>query len=478
MRRRSIKDQNGTVLGVINLEHSVPGAFTEEDAAVLQTLATQASIAQAFEDLGQTVAEQAGHFRALRMVAERVQEPQRGLDSALRLILTGITALEGMGCSRAAILMWNSDRAALVGRVGIGAADEAEAREIWTRLGAERADLAKQGQDVLDFLLGQAIRVGEEIETFQTADSPYSRAIRGLDLPRAALEGALRTTIDGAAVVTVEAGDWDFLRGRLSLKSSFTCLPIKGSGESLGVLLVDTEFQSAAPPFDKARLQFLRAFSEMAAAAIMAYGAMAPPSNSQQSRAWESHVSDILHSLGAQIMLIQGAIKGAQNAAPDGLSNIAKMAQALNSYVRDIREYSRPNAFAMTDIDLADVARSFVKLHSGLCHMDPAPPPPCPIRGDSRRIVEALNELLANSVKANVGRSDLRVTLKVESTCVIDSALCWQRLIFADNGVGIPIDRKGAVSAHSDRIGENRGRGLHIVRQILRRHERLRVFIP
>ena len=45
-------------------------------------------------------------------------------------------------------------------------------------------------------------------------------------------------------------------------------------------------------------------------------------------------------------------------------------------------------------------------------------------------------------------------------------------LYFSDvhNGGVYLLDRKGAVSAHSDRIGENRGRGLHIVRQILRRH--------
>ncbi len=72
------------------------------------------------------------------------------LDEVLRIILTGVTANQGLGFNRAFLFLIDTDGAYLEGKVAIGPSSPEEAGEIWSRLSRQQKSLKEMLEDYSD----------------------------------------------------------------------------------------------------------------------------------------------------------------------------------------------------------------------------------------------------------------------------------------------------------------------------------------
>ncbi len=158
----------GRLLGVLNIEHPKPGAFTQDDRVLLQTLAVPAIIAFHTVDLYKRLERRIRHRKALNLVAARVQEKPYELDTILRLFLTGITAGDGLGFSRAMLFLVDEGGRALRGQSALGAVTRPEAEKVWQQL--EQSDPILTGD--LNSLLRQAEQFSDDVREGRVVDYP------------------------------------------------------------------------------------------------------------------------------------------------------------------------------------------------------------------------------------------------------------------------------------------------------------------
>jgi GAF domain-containing protein len=95
----------GRLLGVLNIEHRLPGALTQDHRALLEALAVPAIIAFHTVELYKQLGRRVKHLSALNTIAARMQQKPYDLDAIIRLFLTGVTAEAGLAFSRAMLFL-------------------------------------------------------------------------------------------------------------------------------------------------------------------------------------------------------------------------------------------------------------------------------------------------------------------------------------------------------------------------------------
>ena len=92
------------LLGVLNIEHPEARGLTQEQRVLMETLAVPAIIAFHTVDLYKRLERRSQLTSSLNLIAARLQLRPYELDTIFRLFLTGITAGEGLGFSRANVV--------------------------------------------------------------------------------------------------------------------------------------------------------------------------------------------------------------------------------------------------------------------------------------------------------------------------------------------------------------------------------------
>ncbi len=170
------------------------------------------------------------------------------LERLLHIILSGITAGEGLGFNRAILFLLSEDGTRLEGRMGVGPINVEECRHIWTAIFSEELHLE-------DFL-----RRFDRVKAYR--HSELNQRTRQLTIPLEASAGILAQTVLEKRSFLIEDAGKDprvnpAIRDLLQTKS-FATTPLIVGGEALGVMVVDNRFtQRPIEPDDQQLLSLM-----------------------------------------------------------------------------------------------------------------------------------------------------------------------------------------------------------------------------
>jgi GAF domain-containing protein len=246
------------VIGVINFESDRPGAFSEDDEAFLERVGRQVVLAlRCVEKMRDPVLPQ----RLVDLVRNRLADSTLARDRQVQIVLTAVTAGQGLGFSRA--MLFELDGDLLFARHAIGPLTHDEAAPVWNEIET-------------------GLATGVNDAAWNTADSPTTQTEAGLNwlfdrvasAPAAAEPGPLLAFLQRtgpfdhrsqeSALTTCAAQDrfvrvWpeDPDRFKATLKeqargaavpTELLCVPVSFGGKVVGVLAVDNEFLPEAVP--------------------------------------------------------------------------------------------------------------------------------------------------------------------------------------------------------------------------------------
>jgi GAF domain-containing protein len=261
-----------TLLGVIVLEHNEMAKFSKEDRRFLEAMAVQARMALQTIAISEQQHLQIRPQRALTSIATRIQNVTQPLETQLRLLLTGITAREGIGFSRAILLSFDEEGRDLRGLLAIGALSASEANEKWEAAG-QKTGVASP-DDKLTVLLDEAEHASRESKSKMKED-PLTRRILDLSFTVDSLPGSIARALQSSCMQQVGAQEPDPWREQLNSADAqapytFACCPLIWGKEKLGVLIVDDRFlPTERDRFSENRLASVNSFAEMISLVIL-----------------------------------------------------------------------------------------------------------------------------------------------------------------------------------------------------------------
>jgi GAF domain-containing protein len=256
-----IVDRSGAV-GVINFEASTPGAFSELARARGESLARQVLLVLSCIEHFQ---EPISHEQVVRLVADRLDDANLDRDACLRVVLTGVTAGQGLGFSRAMLFVLEGSIPKPV--VALGALTRTEAEAVWTELDArfahwrdstpEGESSGRQAERMLRRLLDAA-----SVTISGDSGTPLERFLRSCAGALVDPKGALAQCIHTGEARILASGAQDPLRSELrrmagnGVASETWFVPVMYENRTLGALVVDSEFlPEAQQPPTRARLR-------------------------------------------------------------------------------------------------------------------------------------------------------------------------------------------------------------------------------
>jgi GAF domain-containing protein len=476
------------LIGVINLEHSVPNAFSEEDQIIAEILAVQAVSAARTLDLFEHIEEQRKPLLALGSVAARIQISGHELDTILRIILTGITAGEGLGFSRALLYLAAPQGTQLRGRVAVGAFTGEEARNTWECLQDQLA--GKSRDERFAWLLDDAKRISIAIRENKRQDCALS-----LEVQRTSISGG--QFVGGPALVTAQ-DHW--LRDQLAPlgfkenAAPFVFVPLRSGEKLLGLIIVDLRFQRQRE-ISAGDLAILERFGELAAIAVESRTFRTGTTPEERAENWQNVLAAVIHLVGGRLSVLDGQVEllredliglvppppAAPDPAPALLAHIAKLKAkilAASELVQTLRR-SAPGSRRFLQYDpvplitqLVNEAQPTVK---GELTLDVAatadPSAPVLLAGDPERLYDAVFLLIQNAEEAMAkmppGHAPrIRVALTRSARPPAGEDLVC---IVEDNGPGVPEQFHERIfePGFTTKTGTSRGLGLAIVRDIV-----------
>ena len=229
------------------------------DRAMIDTLdallAESASLASQVDDLAADSRSKAVQVTLLSEVGRALQSTME-LDDLLLVILTAVTAGDGLGFNRAVLLMVDEEGALIKGRLGVGPADSDEAEKIWKAM-------EKEGMSLADTL---------------SARWPDGKAKNGavtemalrIVLPMDPATNAVAACLDSCTTfVARDAGQAPLSRvlAHALGNDDFVVVPLVAEGRKLGAILADNFVTGRRIEASDVRL--LETFASQAALAIL-----------------------------------------------------------------------------------------------------------------------------------------------------------------------------------------------------------------
>ena len=486
-----LRDESG-LLGVLCVEDPEVDGLDEDDQSFLERISLQVVIAVHSMDLYQKLEKQIRPLRALSVIAPRIQDVHYHLDTILRMLLTGITAGEGAGFSRAMLFLMSEDKTLLEGRMAIGSLTHPEAEQIW----AELTYPEKSGMDkdaILARLLDRVEVSSEAIIGEKQNDQPLSLRVQELTFPIDKDNGVLVKCLQDGKVIPVRCNEPNPFRSILETTAqpdeeqshAFVCIPLIGKGQSaIGVLVVDNRYLPSEREINEDLISILEAFAVMMAMSIENAHLQAQLTEEQRQMTWKELTAKVAHIIGTRITIIHGEVSWLREALEEkpellspemkeylqGLTNGISKAQVV---LREFRQFASPLEMKPQKIDLVKLITTVIPevLHSVNCRIQPIlGKEPVWIDGDRQQLSDAFIELIRNANEAmltsKTGRSS-EVTIAVNRES--NSIVCIK---FMDTGPGIPDSKKEQVfKPFYSSKGPGSGLGLSIVRNVIEQHQ-------
>ena len=480
----------GRLLGVLNIEHSEPQAFTQDDRVLLETLAVPAIIAFHTVELYKKLERRIRHLTALNLVAERVQANPYELGTVLRLFLTGITAGDGLGFSRAMVFLVDKDGQTLRGESAIGPVTEQQAKDGWERF-EYGLPFYTSG---LDFLLRQAEQFSGEIKEQKVSeDSPLSIAIRRESFSIDHMTGALAECFLTGKTITVEHDQPDPFRaalGRITqpdkVLHAFTAVPLVGKHTGrIGALVVDNRFLWKESAIDTEQIAGLEAFAGLLALSLENARLQQRLTEEQRVENWKEVTGSIAHSVGTLLFEVKGDVKELSyhlrelnegiwrdvGNRLDELNNGISMAEKV---LWNFRTFASPAPLEREHVDLRQIVKGVFQPVYGDCLTEISlPAKPLPVFADSFKLSNALREIRKNAEEAMLGVRDkpkiIEVTASMSTSAAADRT--YAQLEIADNGPGFSNHVKDRLfQPYFTTKKDGSGLGLAIARKVITAH--------
>ena len=451
------------LIGVINLEHPDIGHFTPEHQVLVQTLALQGVIASRSDQL---LTGDVRSLQAFSRVAAKIREGPSDSVKVLRLILTGVTAGDGLGFSRAMLFETNEGSGSIKVKLALGPVDGDDADRKWNKLKVV----------TLERLLDEIVESEPELDSLELRVK-----IKG-SIPLADIAG-LSDAVRGKERVVPErqGGPLRKLYRQLTGGESdfgFVPLDVPGGGFS-GFILVDRAFQRH-PNIPDRELPMLSAFAELAAIAIQRELIRVRLSSGEIEVSETTLIAEVAHELDRKVSAIRAGMSELRRATDVYLvafpeyvklrDDIEEAMAKASGTVHRLRWHDRPVGQLQT-VDLRELLlllRSWPEWRDD-CPVDidlPATNLECSLNRES--FTDVLLEIIRNGREAALAgtRRNKQVTVR------LTSGNGRAHIAIRDTGDGIPEDIKSRIwTAYFSTKGHGRGLGLSMVRRIVQGHE-------
>lgn len=243
-----VKSSNGEISQAVEIARDV----TNREELIRELMSARKNL----EDMNRQITEQFRTLRTIMEISETLQRTER-LDEVLHIILTAVTAREGLGFNRAFLLLINEEENTLEGRYALGPSSPEEAGRIWYELGtigyrtlAEVLQGYLKVTDATDTMVNKMVK---EIKVSLSSDSILTRVIR---------------TGEAIIVSPENIKIWEEAKPiREILKSDhFAIVPLLAMTKCVGVLIVDNMITGRSITSDE--LDLLRSIINHASLAI------------------------------------------------------------------------------------------------------------------------------------------------------------------------------------------------------------------
>ena len=455
------------------------------DGAVIDTLdalfVESTDLVGQVRDLGTEVRGKAFQVELLSEVGKALQSTME-IERILHVILTAVTAGNGLGFNRAFLLLVADDENTVKGTMAVGPADAGEADLIWKAMEKEGESLKGilagfSGQDVL--VKRRITRIAERLVLPLEGPNKVARSLR---------EG--RSFIVSGAWQDPEARDIAEVLGN----GLFIIVPLIAEGEKLGAIVADNFVTGHA--IREADRRILETFASQAALAML----NASLHSDLRSRLEELHnaheelrrnhlqllraqtqvalgglASTLIHDLKAPLVSIGLMARAAAADLEEGhslrsrLEQIAEKALGVEQHLEAAGRSARKDAGRAEKVDVEEIVRDSLGLLRGLMiksgvkstvEFDSAG---TAVRGNTIELRQLMLNLLQNAVEAMPGGGMVTVRTVREKEML--------RIDVRDTGQGIPMNSRSRIfSAFFTTKSEGLGLGLFSAERIVHEH--------
>ncbi len=466
-----------SLLGVLHLVHPDPDFFRDADRGLVEALGMQGMIAlrsmssiEALESLVQ----------ALTKVAASVQTTDGDLSLRLRLVLTGITAKQGLGYTRAMVFRVGANGRQVEGLGAVGPWDGGEAERFWKATDGIETE-SRAARNTLDELLARAAQYERDVMAGKSRETLDLAIRRPFELP-AQIAGLLREISAEPLRGIRKPGDSvmepflsDLRLEAFGKRRGFVILPLK-AGVADGFILADREFQDDPAAIARVDVGNLGAFAEMAALAVSSDNLRNTLSDEHKREDWDRYFRSTMHTLNGALSDARSPVSEWETLLDGGMplpgqfqesvKQFRERIERLRRIVTSLQDYSRPAIVSFGKVKLRDVVRKAVEgqpdVDLRLCAEDPV------ISGDAGRIEEALRNLVTNSHEA-LGSLPVESRLPITVSLRIDGK--WAMIEVRDEAGGFPDNIRNSIGLEwNSTKGKSRGMGLPIVKRVVAGH--------
>jgi signal transduction histidine kinase len=456
------------------------------DLAMLDTLdALLCESADTDARLGRAEAESRGKSAQVTLLSEVGRALQRTMeiDQILLVILTAVTAGDGLGFNRAFFLLLDEADGMIKGRMGVGPSHALEAGRIWTAM-------EREGKSLGEILSGVSAKeragrngIDSMTESLSFAASPADNIIaRSIELSKSHI------VHDGHGLPETRAV------ASLLRNAHFLVVPLVAEGRKLGAILADNFVTQR--PIVQEDVRLVETFASQAALAILnaslhkglrerigqlerAQGELMR--NQLQLVRAERLVSagglasTLIHDLKAPIISIGLMAKaaacgdGAPGPVKDTLDRISEEILRIEDYLKGFAKSAGRGSAKTEWIDPAElvgesldvlrgaIANGGVEVATDLHHGAAG------LVGSRVELRQVLVNILHNSIEAMPNGGKVAISTRAEAP--------WLKISIEDTGSGIPEDMKSRVfSAFFTTKPDGSGLGLVIARRIVTSH--------
>ena len=452
------------------------------DGALLDTLdalfVESADLAGQVRDLGLEARGKACQVELLSEVGKALQSTME-IDRLLHVILTAVTAGNGLGFNRAFLMLVDEDKNMVRGRMAVGPAEAGEADLIWKAMEREGESLGS----ILSKLSGQEDR----------RDRRISGIAEMLVLPLDGANKVARSLAEVRSFIVSNASGDPEARGIAQALGSnrFIIVPLVAEGTKLGAIVADNLVTGC--DITEADRRILETFASQAALAIL----NASLHSDLRSRLRDLHIahedlrknhlqllkaqtqvalgglaSTLIHDLRAPLVSIGLMARAAAADLEEGhslrsrLEQIAEKALGVEQHLEAAGKSARKDAGQEEKVDIEWLIRDSLGLLKGLmmrlgvtsvvkCHAGDAV-----LKGSMIEVRQLILNLLQNAVEAMPGGGTVTVEAAPEKDLL--------RIDVRDTGPGIPEDvRPKIFSAFFTTKSEGLGLGLFSAKRIV-----------